>query len=272
MTSRKEDHFRFHGPAWVERTYKEDPGSIVFDRLRCAQSAIEAKKPKSLLDVGCGDGRFLASATSVPRRVGLDHSERMLELAKTTCAGQPIELALFDFNQDVDTLKRFGRFELVTLMGVIHYLSDPPTAIRILKDVCEADGALLISFRNRLYNVKAESAYGATDLTTRDREYIEDEVASWSGNRGELPSSRTNAERFDATLRDQRYMGLTDPGWNPDGLSQWRQFSPLEAILLLELSGFRPVDIWPLNATGGAGSQERLRQLPACTSFVILAS
>ena len=39
-------------------------------------------KPKSLLDVGCGDGRFLGMLPDVPERVGVDSSDRAIQFAK----------------------------------------------------------------------------------------------------------------------------------------------------------------------------------------------
>ncbi len=73
--------------------------------------------PQSVLDVGCGDGRFLGMLPpSIPRKVGCDLSSRAIAFAR---AFNP-DLEFHD--SDVSTLHE--QFELVTAIEVLEHVPD----------------------------------------------------------------------------------------------------------------------------------------------------
>ena len=43
------------------------------------------------------------------------------------------------------------------------------------------------------------------------------------------------------------YEGVNDKHWNPDGFENWRQFTPISSILLLEKVGLKSLSLIPLN-------------------------
>lgn len=87
---------------------------VVFD-------AIEDEQFSSLLDVGCGDGRFIREmGTRYPdvESTGIDYSERAIELATALNPG-------LDFRcQDLRTEELSNDFEVVTLIEVLEHI--PP--------------------------------------------------------------------------------------------------------------------------------------------------
>ncbi|MDO9236520.1 MAG: class I SAM-dependent methyltransferase [Aquabacterium sp.] len=102
------------------------------------------RRPSSILDVGCGDGRvtdaLFRAAPSVQRCVGVDYSERAIALAR-----------MFG-NQSIDFQNRPlsevpGEFDLVTLIEVYEHIP-PDDAMVFLRDVVSKlapGGALLVS-------------------------------------------------------------------------------------------------------------------------------
>ncbi len=95
--------------------------------------------PASLLDVGCGDGRFLGLVpASIPRRVGMDASERAISFAR---AFHPeIEFHARDADDTDET------FEVVTAMEVLEHVPDDvvPHFLNTLADRTEPGGTLLL--------------------------------------------------------------------------------------------------------------------------------
>lgn len=82
--------------------------------------------PRSLLDLGCGDGRLadvvLAARPSLTRVVGVDASEAMLGLARRRFAGlDQVEVQAHDLATSIGPL---GRFDLVVSGFAIHHLED----------------------------------------------------------------------------------------------------------------------------------------------------
>lgn len=77
----------------------------------------------SLLDVGCGDGKFLAelyeACPKCPRFVGLDYSQRAVDLARFMTTDMEIEFVC-------DSIEGFkgpgGSFDIITLIEVLEHI------------------------------------------------------------------------------------------------------------------------------------------------------
>jgi SAM-dependent methyltransferase len=105
----------------------------------------------SMLDAGCGDGRYLAAlgrAGLVPRRlVGSDISERILETARVTAAAHGVEAELVRANLEQLPFPD-GERELVLCVQVVEHLLDPAAGFRELARVLRPGGTLLLSTDN----------------------------------------------------------------------------------------------------------------------------
>ncbi|MEL6946464.1 MAG: metalloregulator ArsR/SmtB family transcription factor [Pseudomonadota bacterium] len=100
--------------------------------------------PRSLLDLGTGTGRILELfAPHVARGVGLDSSRDMLAVARAALANR--QHPHMQVRQgDAYALEGVGRFDLVVLHQVLHFLEEPDLALRQAASCLNADGRLLI--------------------------------------------------------------------------------------------------------------------------------
>jgi len=133
---------------------------------------------ESMLDAGCGDGRYLAAVGTtghVPERlVGSDISERILETARATAAAHGVRPELVRANLESLPFAD-ASFELVLSVQVIEHLLDPAAGLRELARVLRPGGALLLSTdnaRNRItqgLNLPRTAVVRALRLTGRRR-------------------------------------------------------------------------------------------------------
>jgi len=108
--------------------------------MTCICDLIRQRRPESLLDVGCGDGRLIHTIKSeVPHVIGIDLSERAIAFARA-------------FNSDVDFVcgdiaSLSGQYAFLTLIEVLEHIPDSAMAA-FLKHVARLirhDGRVLIS-------------------------------------------------------------------------------------------------------------------------------
>jgi 2-polyprenyl-3-methyl-5-hydroxy-6-metoxy-1,4-benzoquinol methylase len=107
---------------WLNRRFRSD----IVGRYRAALAHVAAAHARSVLDIGCGPGHYLSAlaAMGVPRLVGIDLSERMLELARHYLAAEGItgvELVQRDF-LDWETTEQF---DVVLALGYFDYFDNP---------------------------------------------------------------------------------------------------------------------------------------------------
>ena len=93
-----------------------------------------------LLDVGCGAG---FSATYLRGRygtyIGIDHSEKLIELARRHNAGPGVEFHAID----AEAFRPEERFDVVLLIGVLHHLERPAEVMARLVDLLAPGGAVV---------------------------------------------------------------------------------------------------------------------------------
>jgi len=100
-----------------------------------------------VLDFGMGPAVFAPAVVgSGCRYVGVDISPAMVEKARA------LNLPNCTFLQgDLETVARYrGEVDLVLMIGLIDYLSDPSMGLRKLAECVRPGGCLVLSFRNRM--------------------------------------------------------------------------------------------------------------------------
>lgn len=122
---------------------------VVVDRFHLVSNLAPARGAWSVLDVGCGSGRYaidlaLKGASKV---VGVDVSEAMLALAsrqamKAEVATRTEFVAAPFLGYETDE-----RFDVAVAMGYFDYLEDPLPHLVKMKTLC--DGRIFISFPKR---------------------------------------------------------------------------------------------------------------------------
>jgi 2-polyprenyl-3-methyl-5-hydroxy-6-metoxy-1,4-benzoquinol methylase len=130
----------------------------------------------TLLDAGCGDGRFLAaiarSVNAPARLVGSDISERILETAAETVRREGVEPELVRANLEHLPFDD-ASFDRVLSFQVIEHLLDPAAGVRELVRVLKPNGWLILSTDNakstvsRLLNAPRTAVVRTLRLTGR---------------------------------------------------------------------------------------------------------
>jgi 2-polyprenyl-3-methyl-5-hydroxy-6-metoxy-1,4-benzoquinol methylase len=108
---------------------------------------------RSLLDAGCGDGRYLAALPTLgplPERVvGVDIADAILDTARRATSSVGFEPELHRANLEQLPLGD-AEFDLVISFQVLEHLLDPAAGVRELSRVLKPGGTLLLSTDNRL--------------------------------------------------------------------------------------------------------------------------
>lgn len=124
-----------------------DPSvTLKFQRIiALVQDALPAA---SLLDAGCGDGRFLAGIARLPDRparlVGTDISGRILETAARWAARDGFTAELVQANLEQLPFPD-GEFDVVLCVQAIEHLLDPQAGLDELARVVRPGGRLILS-------------------------------------------------------------------------------------------------------------------------------
>lgn len=156
---------------------------------------ILAKKVKpgsSVLDVGCGNGRLLEALPPDIDYLGVDNSEKLLELArKEHPQNKFIEGDILDLGKAIHR-----KYDYIFCVAVLHHLPGKDLRIKALKELKEVvweDGEIIISvwnlwqqnkFRNLILKNTFKKIQGRLDLD------FGDVVFDWKNNKGEIISKR----------------------------------------------------------------------------------
>ena len=98
----------------------------------------------SVLDVGCGDGKFLWGLDAGRwRRTGIEPSRRVVELVR-----QRIPDIDFVIGDLYSARLQPGSFDAITFWHVLEHLPDPRRVLRRVRDLLRPEGWLLISLPN----------------------------------------------------------------------------------------------------------------------------
>lgn len=126
------------------------------------------KGPGSILDVGCGNGRFLSflreQGFDEYRYVGMDQCEPLLDLARQSHVGDP--KAEFGYGEWSDVVMHPARFDVVACFGVLHHVPGNARRLREFARLAQKvrdGGLLLVSIWQPLIAPMAERKFVQTD-------------------------------------------------------------------------------------------------------------
>ncbi len=118
---------------FLNRHFRTD----IVARYEAAIEHVKTSEAKSVLDVGCGPGHYLAALSNlgVPRLVGIDVSEEMISLA---CEHDRIDHAVHCELIPVDYMawQSEERFDVVLALGFFDYVRDPVPVLQRMHRHC----------------------------------------------------------------------------------------------------------------------------------------
>jgi 2-polyprenyl-3-methyl-5-hydroxy-6-metoxy-1,4-benzoquinol methylase len=127
---------------WVDRVWR----GVVRKRLDLTLQVLDPLVGKSVLDVGCGSGRFSVAYAvhGAQRVVGIDFAPRMIELANQLAQHRGVadrcEFITGTFPNDLPD----GRYDASTALGFFDYIAEPVPIIRKMIEL--TTGHVVMSF------------------------------------------------------------------------------------------------------------------------------
>jgi SAM-dependent methyltransferase len=108
---------------FMNRQFRRD----IYERFLLSVNHVQKFNLDSILDVGCGSGRYAVALAQlgVKQILGLDVSEGMIALARRLAAGSHSISALEFVRSDFMEFKSAGTFQVVLAMGFFDYVKDP---------------------------------------------------------------------------------------------------------------------------------------------------
>lgn len=142
-------------------------------------SAVEPDRIDTLLDIGTGTGRILELfADRITHGVGIDVSRQMLSVARARLDDDQLAHCSVRhqdvYNLDIDD----GTQQAVVLHHVLHYLSDPSSALAVAERVLRPGGTLVVvDFAEHRLEALREQAHSHLGFADAD-------VTRWCGALG----------------------------------------------------------------------------------------
>ena len=116
----------------------------MYERYKRTISFIQSSKTKTVLDVGCGSGRYAVDLGKLGFNVtGVDLAEEMLEIAEKNTKLSKIKGNKYILGSYLD-IKLDSKFDVSILMGLFDYISNPVDIMKKLKK--DTNGYILASF------------------------------------------------------------------------------------------------------------------------------
>lgn len=182
MASRKQDKqkkvtkkfFNDVSGEWYERTYNPSGKYLRFPvnglRKDVALAEIDILGKKgSVLDIGCGTGHMVIDLLKAGRKrvVGIDIAEKMIEEARKYLKASKIKEPKHEVFRVMDLAeleKRNEKYDIVTGLGLLEYLSTDEELFGVLKKVVNKGGYALIECRNQMFNLFTGNKYTKKEI------------------------------------------------------------------------------------------------------------
>jgi len=116
---------------WVDQRFRQD----LYDRFRLTFEACRPLEGASLLDVGCGSGRYAVEAArrGASHVVGVDFAPRMIALAWELAGQEEVGQRCLFLEGDFLEIQFDERFDFSLALGLFDYTPDPVPFLRKMR-------------------------------------------------------------------------------------------------------------------------------------------
>ena len=199
----------------------------------------------SFLDVGCGTGELVCSATrGGTDAVGVDYAQEMIDLASQKALDEAITKAKFVCCSIFDFEMRLESYDLISANGFIEYISQQEmhTFFDLVAEALAPGGSFVIGSRNRLFNLVSMNDFTLQELEAGAVDLLLREAIKW-----------TTANEIVKVLKEDCAPLQASTTENPDtgiDVTTRFQYSPFQLINLLQDRGLRAVEVYPIHIHG----------------------
>jgi len=205
------------------------------------------KKTKYVLDVGSGVGDLVCEmAKRGVRATGIDIAGGMVDLAHRRASDERLDLAEFITTDYFDWHVDDESYDMIVANGFIEYISyeQRDDFFKDVWRVLKPGGSLVVSSRNRLFNLKSANDYTRGELRGGQVEkLLREEIAIVSSESiDEL--RRVRAAELQPENTRHSNTGI--------GVNTRYQYTPVQLLKLLEKIGYQAKDISPIHIHVGS--------------------
>ncbi len=173
--------------AWQRRAYSDNPIARHYplgtERVSRALEAITRRRGGAhgeLLDLGCGGGQLcLAAVAAGLRATGVDVAEGMIRSCEASTERLPEALrprVRFVCAEVLSSGLSDAAFDAVAALGLLEYLPADAPFLREAWRLLRPGGTLVLSCRNRLFNLASLNEYTAQEVAGRSAVALLDEL------------------------------------------------------------------------------------------------
>lgn len=129
---------------WLDRQFR----SSIFIRYALTFEHAGNLEGKSVLDIGCGPGRYSVEFAhrKAARVLGVDLSDQMIEIAKGEARKEGVADRCEFTLADIFSTRLEETFDVVIAMGLFDYVREPETLLVPMREYCKPGGKVMISF------------------------------------------------------------------------------------------------------------------------------
>lgn len=242
------DYFHKNAKNWNKIAKKSSKYSINVIKQRNAyviRKISERKKTNWILDVGCGTGDLILSASRIGvNAIGIDFAEDMINHAnkkvmKTNCTNVRF---ICDSIFNVNLGKK--KFDLICANGFIEYIS--VTQLNNFLNICNRHlnkrGSLILGSRNKLFNLFSLNKFSRWELEHGNikRLFIEALGIATAKSIEDIQHIRTLPPIIESKSQPKTSIDV----------NLRIQYTPVQLIKLLKKHNFVADQIWPIHVHG----------------------
>ncbi len=220
---------------------------VAFHRQRIILKILRKnnKRKLNILDIGCGTGDNLIEIAKLGHSVvGIDSSKKMLNLAKKKIMKlkPKIRNNISLINESIMNYKMKNYYDVCICMGVIGYMDSENDFLKLINNLLNKNGKLIISCRNRLFNLQSVSFRTLNEINKKRFKVLYDELKSYYKplNKKSVEDFLKNVSKISFSknhLQNITKKERIDEKYNP--FKEPKQHTPLDLDKLSKKNGFK---------------------------------